>query len=263
MQNLSDSFHMHLEARIANSEKLKIDAHRVRYKVYCVERGYEDQTKFPDRLEKDDFDSESVHAVVRHRASKQSVGVVRLVLPNPKNPNRKFPIETHFGHLLEKHTLGRFKFNRHNIGEVSRFAVSKQSLKQIHDRLVSERLHTRPTIHQNDPKQLLPHISLGLIATLFAISREHGIDYWYAAMEPSLSRLLTRLGIDFVPIGPIMDYHGRRLPMIARVSDLLGNIQRSRKDFFKLITDVGGAPTLEEQMERSASNAELIEVNSY
>lgn len=263
MQNLSNSFHANLEARIANSEELIGNAHQVRYKVYCVERGYEDQTKFPDRMERDKFDSESVHAVVRHKSSKRPVGVVRLVLPNKTSPNRRFPIETHFGHQFEARALNRFKFSRCNIAEVSRFAVSKQSLRQLHGRFVSESIYSKSSQNPSDPKHLLPHISLGLIAMLFAISQEHGISYWYAAMEPSLSRLLTRLGIQFTPIGPIMEYHGRRQPMIAKVSDLLGNIERNRKDFFKLITDVGGAPALETRQEYGFLRDELIRANSY
>ena len=265
MHNLSDCFHAHLEAKKAVSEKLKRDAYRVRYNVYCVERGYEDQASFPDCMETDKFDSESVHAVVRHKASKHPVGVVRLVLPNRKRPHRPFPIETHFGHQFEKQILQKYQFSRTDIAEVSRFAVSKHSLKMIHEQLVAESLITRmqPTTEPNDPKQLLPHISLGLIAMLFAISKEHHVGYWYAAMEPSLSRLLTRLGIKFTPIGPIMDYHGRRQPMIGKVSDLLENIQRSRKDFFRLIVDVGGAPACKAEKKQVPSSDQLIEVRSY
>ncbi|MCB1869415.1 MAG: PEP-CTERM/exosortase system-associated acyltransferase [Gammaproteobacteria bacterium] len=265
MHNLSDSFHTHLEARIADSEDLRIDAHKVRFKVYCLERGYEDHRKFPDRMERDKFDNESVHAVVRHKSSKHPVGVVRLVLPNKKNPYRKFPIESHFGHLFEPQIMNRFHFTRHNIAEVSRFAVSKQSLRDVHSRLVTESLRSLPTrMSDDDPKQLLPHISLGLIALLFAISEKQGVEYWYAAMEPSLSRLLTRLGIRFTPIGPIMDYHGRRQPMIAQVSELLRNIQRSRKDFFRLIEDVGGVPAFATQMKRNPSPGnQLMESRFY
>lgn len=263
MQNLSNSFHTHLEAKIADSKELIGNAYQVRYKVYCVERGYEDRSKFPDKMEKDEFDGESVHAVVRHKSSKSPVGVVRLVLPNKKKPKRKFPIEMHFGHQFEGHTLNKFQFSRCNIAEVSRFAVSKQSLRHIHERLISESIYAEPTTNSSDPKHLLPHISLGLIAMLFAISHEHGISYWYAAMEPSLSRLLTRLGIEFTPIGPIMEYHGRRQPMIAKVSDLLENIQHSRKDFFKLITDIGDIPVPETREEHGFVGDELIKANSY
>ena len=214
-------------------------------------------------MERDKFDNESVHAVVRHKGSKCPVGVVRLVLPNRKSPDRPFPIETHFGRKFEQRILKKFDFSRCNIAEVSRFAVSKQSLRQIHQQLISESLDRDPGVEPNDPSQLLPHISLGLIAMLFAISKEHKVEYWYAAMEPSLSRLLTRLGIRFVPIGPVMDYHGRRQPMIAKVSDLLDNIRRSRKDFFNLIADIGGVPAADVERVRNPSNYQRIDARTY
>ena len=263
MPNLTNSFHTHLEARTAVNDELKRSAYRLRYNVYCVERGYEDESDFPDKMEMDEFDSESVHAVVRHKSSNCPVGVVRLVLPNQKRPERQFPIETHFGHRFEKPTLNKFNFSRHNIAEVSRFAVSKQSLVQIQRRLAEEIHHEDPNLRRRDPTQLLPQISLGLIAMLFVISKQHGIGYWYAAMEPSLSRLLTRLGIEFSSIGPVMNYHGKRQPMIAKVDDLLENIQRSRRDFFTLITNIGGVPDLDHQAAEEVSGARLYGANRY
>ena len=259
MLDLTKSFNAHLEAKKAVSDELKNDAYRIRYNVYCVERGYEEQTRFPDRMERDEFDSESVHAVVRHKESKKPVGVVRLVLPNRRDPNRHFPIERHFGHQFKASRLVRFNFSRNDIAEVSRFAVSKQSLLQLQRQITGGASHEAAE-SRDDPRLLLPQISLGLIAMLFAISEEHRIHYWYAAMEPSLSRLLTRLGIQFTPIGPIMNYHGRRQPMIARVDDLLENIQRSRRDFYRLIVDVGGirAPRLVTVQTKPQNNQEKL-----
>ena len=259
--NLSACFHAHLEVRKAVSDELKNNAYQVRYNVYCLERGYEDQTKFPDRMEKDEFDSESVHAVVRHRDSKKPVGVVRLVLPNRTDPDRRFPIESHFGEHFNKSALKQFKFSRNDIAEVSRFAVSKRALVQLQKQLAGQSHSGNPVSRERDPRLLLPHISLGLIAMLFAISAEHGIAYWYAAMEPSLSRLLTRLGIEFTPIGPIMNYHGKRQPMIARVDALLDTIQHNRKDFFRLIMDVGGSPVFRHRLTQEMLNAVLNKAN--
>ncbi|MCB1850345.1 MAG: PEP-CTERM/exosortase system-associated acyltransferase [Gammaproteobacteria bacterium] len=264
VQNLSDSFHTHLEARVADSTGLKRDAHSVRYKVYCLERGYEKCESFPDGLEMDEFDIESIHGVVRYKSSKYPLGVVRLVLPNLEKPEREFPIESHFGEHLEKQTLDKFKFTRLNIGEVSRFAVSKEALKRVQELLNSETTSNQESLDQNDhPKELLPHISLGLISLLFVISKEQGIEYWYAAMEPSLSRLLTRLGIKFTPIGPIMDYHGRRQPMIANVRSLLENIERTRKDFFQLIRDIGGSSFDQAQNRNQHHETRMMDTISY
>jgi len=57
-----------------------------------------------------------------------------------------------------------------------------------------------------------------------------------------LHRLLGRSGIEFTSIGPVVNYHGRRQPMIASVSDLLSNIYSKRYEFFRLIDGLGGVP---------------------
>jgi N-acyl amino acid synthase of PEP-CTERM/exosortase system len=77
---------------------------------------------------------------------------------------------------------------------------------------------------------------------LFVASAQQHISHWYAVMEPSLSRLLGRSGVEFTAIGPVMNYHGRRQPMIASVNDLLSNIYSKRYDFFRLIDHLGGVP---------------------
>jgi len=251
MVTLTDHFQTNLRAEKAVSKKQKDDAHRIRFSVYCSERGYEDASRFPDQLESDEYDKGSVHAIVRHRKSDHPLGVVRLVLPDQLNPERLLPIEQHFGHAFEQSTMRKFDFSRHEIAEVSRFAISQQSLKHVSQHVSTASQPSKDSLTSRDrqtSKQLIPHISLGLIAMLFSVSHQHQINYWYAAMEPSLSRLLTRLGIKFTPIGPIMNYHGRRQPMIAKVNDLLTDIYHERSDFFHLIREMGGTRSFDEQL---------------
>jgi N-acyl-L-homoserine lactone synthetase len=200
------------------NESQRREAHQLRYEVYCIERGYEDPSKFPNGLEEDEFDSHSVHSLVRHTSSGMAVGVVRLILPNPLKPESLFPIELNCGHSFDQAVLEDFKFPRTAIAEVSRFAIP--------NRLIARS----------------GQVSLGLIAMLFVTSAQHQITHWYAVMEPSLSRLLSRSGVNFTPIGPVIDYHGRRQPMIAKVSDLLGTIYHRRYELYKLIEQLGGVP---------------------
>jgi N-acyl amino acid synthase of PEP-CTERM/exosortase system len=230
--NLSSNFHRHLDAELALNDGQRTEAHRLRYDVYCRDRGYENPDKFPDRLEKDEFDNNSVHALVRHKSSDQAAGVVRLVFTDHLNPEKPLPIEMHCGDTFDRAVLDQFEFSRGNIAEVSRFAVSSRFMAGAGIKRSAE----------DDSSRFFPHISLGLIAMLFVASAHHQITHWYAVMEPSLSRLLSRSGIEFTPIGPVVDYHGKRQPMIAKVDDLLCNVYQKRYDFFKLIDGLGGIP---------------------
>jgi N-acyl amino acid synthase of PEP-CTERM/exosortase system len=233
---LSDHFHRHLEGEIAVNDSQRREAHQLRYEVYCTERGYEDSARFSDGLEKDEFDMYSVQSLVRSRSSGIAAGVVRLILPNSLRPDSLLPIEVNCGHSFNRAVLDDFEFKRTAIAEVSRFAVSSGLIAKAGAQAGN------PSI-QEEFSQYLPHIALGLIAMLFVTSVQHQITHWYAAMEPSLSRLLSRSGVDFTPIGPVVDYHGKRQPMIANVRDLLGNIYHKRHEFFQLIEHLGGVPS--------------------
>ena len=235
---LSDHFHSYLEGEIAVNESQRRDAHQLRYEVYCTERGYEDPASFSDGLEKDEFDSHSVHSLVRHRSSGMAAGVVRLILPNPLKPYSLLPIEQSCGHSFDQDVLGEFRFPRPAIAEVSRFAVSNRLVA-----MAGVGTQADSVLIQEEASQYLPHISLGLIAMLFVTSVQHQITHWYAAMEPTLSRLLSRSGVEFTKLGPVIDYHGRRQPMIANVHDLLGRIYHKRYEFFQFIEQMGGVPS--------------------
>jgi len=240
--SLHDHFYRYLDAELAVNDSQRYEAHRLRYVVYCEERGYEDSGKFPDGLEMDAYDGHSLHALVRHRFSNLVAGVVRLVLVDQSDPDKPLPIENHCGDSIDRSILDRFNFSRTSIAEVSRFAVSNQFINRVGSDGLDHPSDRWAGQVRDDPSQYLPHISLGLIAMLFVASVQEHITHWYAVMEPSLNRLLGRSGIEFTPIGPVVNYHGRRQPMIASVSDLLSNIYDKRYEFFRLIDALGGVP---------------------
>jgi N-acyl amino acid synthase of PEP-CTERM/exosortase system len=45
------------------------------------------------------------------------------------------------------------------------------------------------------------------------------VRYWYAAMEPSLALVLTRMNFGFRQIGPLIDYYGPVAPYLAAIHD--------------------------------------------
>jgi N-acyl amino acid synthase of PEP-CTERM/exosortase system len=241
---LLDQFSRHLDAELAVNASQRDEAYRLRYDVYCEERGYEDAARFPNRMEMDEYDHNSIHALVRHRSSDLVAGVVRLVFADESDPHKPLPIEYYCGDHFDRSVLERYDFSRAEVAEVSRFAVSNRfvnSAAPAGDLSPQGDVHGRHRF-QDDPSQYLPHISLGLIAMLFVASAQHRISHWYAIMEPSLNRLLGRSGIEFNAIGPIMNYHGRRQPMIASVNELLSDIYEKRYEFFRLIEHLGGVP---------------------
>jgi N-acyl amino acid synthase of PEP-CTERM/exosortase system len=74
-------------------------------------------------------------------------------------------------------------------------------------------------------RRLVPMLSLGLIAAVTQMGLARGITHISAVMEPTLLRLLRRLGIHFHAAGPLVDYHGQRQPCYASGAELLEQLR--------------------------------------
>lgn len=227
----ADLFQRSFSAEVANSDELRREVYRLRYQVYCAERGFENPDQFAAGLEADRYDEHASHALVRHRQSGLVVGVVRLVSRGGVGESSFLPIEEASAHVFDPALLEQFDHTSQQVAEVSRFAVSKEAVAQAL-RVEGGAMSADARNQSGTPSKL---IAWGLIALLFKMSHDMGVEHWMALMERSLARHLSRLGIDFRGIGPVIDYHGKRQPMIASVEDLLLDIQSRRSDFFELV----------------------------
>jgi len=215
--------------QIAISQKL-------RYQVYCQENKLIDKQGSPDGLEFDEYDYRSEHCLLMYRPSNTFIGTVRLILADPQHSNLPYPIEK-FDILRRTSRDKMWKPPRTKLAEISRFAVSKQFKRRGSESLfphgITESLNE---IDWHTIKRWYPHITLGLFQAILHMSRQHGVEYWYAIMEPSLIRLLSRTGIKFTPVGPLVEYHGLRQPCIGVVENILDGIQSFRYDVWEFIT---------------------------
>src|SRR4051812_7287264 len=66
-----------LSIEVARSEEQVLEAMRLRYRVYCEERGYEPGQ---NGIEQDEYDPNAKHILVRSRATGEVYGTVRIVL---------------------------------------------------------------------------------------------------------------------------------------------------------------------------------------
>jgi len=87
------------------------------------------------------------------------------------------------------------------------------------------------------PKDLKCSVTLGLMRAIVQMSMENGITDWFAVMEPSLLRLLCRFGIYFVPIGPLVEYHGLRQPCYSDLDTLLERVRQEHYDLWEFVME--------------------------
>lgn len=195
---------------LADNDHLLRKAFELRYQVYCLERGFEPGV---GGLEKDEFDSNARHVLLRRRDTREVLGTVRVVLPRPEAPHASFPMQQ----VCAPAALAGLPL--HRMAEISRFALSKER-----------------RIAGGTPEGLL---RLGLVQGIVRVSAEEGLTHWCAVMEPSLLRLLRTSSIYFQAAGPLVEHHGLRQPAFCDVGDMLGRMQHERTMIWDFITDGG------------------------
>jgi N-acyl amino acid synthase of PEP-CTERM/exosortase system len=192
----------------------------LRYAVYCIECGFLDPVDYQDGLESDEYDAGSAH-FTGHNLADELVGSVRLVHASPA---LGFPFERHCPALFENISLPPQDL----CGEVSRLVVRRDYRRRTGDTLAGvpkEFLDAgAPAVPARRPpgerRSNSPELLLGLYREMYQYSLDRGIRYWYAAMERSLARALSRFQFVFVPIGMEVDYYGPVAPYLADLREM-------------------------------------------
>ncbi len=243
MNELTESFSKYFKvAVVAPGDDASLrQALHLRYQVYCIEHPFEPAGT--DEIEQDEFDAYSAHSLLLSRRNDEVVGTVRLVLPRREQPHILFPIERHCGKFFDNKLFNARTLPRGSIAEISRFAISKEFKKRLMD---TEYPWGASNLNEQEAEQMkvverriIPHITLGLFLAIVRMSVRHNITHWYAVMEPALLRLLKKFNIEFIPLGPMVDYHGKRQPCVAELAVVLESMERNCPDVWALITDNG------------------------
>ena len=235
---ISEHFNQHFEIIKCRTPATVLECQRLRFQVYCMEHTYLARDKYPDQVECDDYDEYSVHALIRHRASNLFTATARLVLSREHKPLSKFPIEN-FNILRRVKRDKAWKVPRTRIGEISRFAISKTFRRRLQEKDKVHGITEKIFDASHDDRRQVAEITLGLFKAILEMSAANGITHWYAVMEPSLIRLLAKIGIAFNTVGPLVDYHGWRQPCIVRAEEVLMSIYENNPDSWRFITNNG------------------------
>ncbi|MBS3804788.1 MAG: PEP-CTERM/exosortase system-associated acyltransferase [Oleiphilaceae bacterium] len=240
-ENVSTIFNSVFSVQLATSPEVINEVFEVRYQVYCIDRPFEDSSCFADKREHDAYDPRSVHALIRHRLTGDSVAAVRLVMAGDHPEKSDFPMEHHCVPQMNQNAQNAMaEAPREKIAEISRMAVSREFRRRLNEYTsVSGISDSAYYSDSENGKRAMPYISLGLFAAILQMSVKHGITHWMAVMEPAQVRLLKRFGVEFDHVGPVLEYHGRRRPAFTEAASLIEGIRKRRPDVWALITDSG------------------------
>ncbi|MDR4651545.1 MAG: PEP-CTERM/exosortase system-associated acyltransferase [Nitrosomonas sp.] len=244
MSELYDAYQKYFEIVLAETPELREIAYQIRYHVLCQEQripGF-DQSSYPEKLEKDDFDDRAMHALLKHRSSGNYIGTIRIVLPDPSAPDKPFPVES-YTHLDTEY-LKNQNVSRLETAEISRALVIKEFQRRKGDMLYQETNEgessdeNKNSFKQKD-RRVTANISLILMAAVVQMSVKSNAENWLSFINPALNRLLSHSGMEFTPIGPLVECHGIRRPYFAKMTDILNKTYNEYQDVWEILTDQG------------------------
>jgi len=173
-----------------------------------METGFEDRHQFPNGLECDHWDEQSVHFLVRARATGEWIAAMRLILPQ----QGQLPVEQ----LCQLDAGALPLAMPWQFGEISRLCIVDNARRRSHsvDALkgIADRTHS-PDAHRE------PEIMLGLLRAAASFSRIHDIKYWYFMTTAGIARMAGRVNILLKPIGPAVQHRGDRYPFLADLNE--------------------------------------------
>lgn len=197
--------------KVSSAAELE-EVYRLRYRVYCEERGFEKPEDHPGGLERDGYDRHSIHFGAFNEMG-ELIGTARIIL----NSGNGFPLEKNC--VLKKDLSC---LDREKLGEISRLALKREYRRRAEDHYIyNDEGEPPPELSSppNDRRQR-HEIVIGLYKLIYIESRKMGLTHWYTVMAKGLYLLLNRMGIFFQPIGPAIEYHGQRIPYLGDIDDI-------------------------------------------
>jgi N-acyl-L-homoserine lactone synthetase len=222
-----------------SGEKELTEIYRLRYKIYCLEWGFEKPENHSSEILTDIYDNHSLHFAARDYLGK-IVGAVRLILHSEQG----FPIEKYC--LLDSN---KDEIPREKIAEISRLAIHRDFRKRAEDKYIYGPDEERRSIgnfnfsqnysynRRSEDKYRFKHnpsrqgtsqierrkkheIVIGLYKAIYQESKSRQISSWYAFMTQGIVALLDKFGLKFDAIGDPVDYHGIRTPYFGEINKI-------------------------------------------
>ena len=155
-------------------------------------------------------DEQSFIYLLRHNPSGEYVGTIRVFFVNHRTPIQQIPLQM-YGHVEGVEPL----VAQYPVCEISRLALASDL----------------PSYENISALRLRTYLTVGLMSTIGTNIFLYHSNNIFSIMEPALHRILKRQGINFHPIGPAVEYYGKRIPhmikreeLITESKDILGEI---------------------------------------
>jgi len=236
--DLASAYARYFRVVPAVSAELLREVYRIRYEVYCEELGFEDQERFPDRLERDEFDASARHCLLMHRPTETFIGCVRLVMAGGSQPEAAFPFERVAGPALRRDVMNPATMDRAKFGEISRLAVRRSFRRRAGEQSTPDGLAVSRMAGESAARERrqLPPIALGLYLAAAGVGLQAGLTSVFAMMEPRLARHMRFYGLEFEQVSDVVIHRGARAVYNISRARLFDRMSRPLAGLLELIT---------------------------
>jgi len=213
-----DRFNRYFKIAPALCEEVRNEVFHIRHDVYAREFGFEPLRA--DQRESDRYDRHSLHCIVKTAdESNALVGCARIVMPDPTAPDAPLPFEIACRDTLDRSIIDPAKLPRHRIAEVSRLAVMSGFRRRKDEKLSADvSLNEQDFGGAETPR--FPNIPLSLYSAAVLMAERQDIEYLFVLTEPRLSKHFAKFGVNIMPVGAPIDFHGIRVPSVMRVAEI-------------------------------------------
>lgn len=215
---LHRSFKQYFQVVPALTDDLIREAQKIRHEVYCRELGWEPLQD--DGLEKDSYDANSLHCLLKSVVNNRYIGCIRLVLPTAEGAGAMLPFQQTCGAGLDSGHPSAAGLQSGTVAEVSRLAIIADYRRRRNEQ-------GRPVAvpdgdDYSHERRKFPFIPVGLYLGMMYMAQKRGIDTLYFLTEPLLARHFSMLGGKLLPVGQPIEHRGQRVPYVMKVSEVLG-----------------------------------------
>lgn len=214
-RNLGESFSEYFELLPALDDASREMVYRIRHEVYCRDLGWEPIRD--DGLERDAFDEQSVHCLLRHRGTGEPVGCTRLIMADEAHPERLLPVEASCAQVLDRSIVDPAALPRRTVAEVSRLAVMR-NFRQRKGESQSDASVSDDDFQPRGTQARFPYIPVSLYFGAAAIAKRLGREHVLVLTEPRLAAHFARLGVHIQSIGGGIEHRGTRVPSLFLTS---------------------------------------------
>jgi N-acyl amino acid synthase of PEP-CTERM/exosortase system len=226
--NVGERFRQHFEVVPAFTSDLRDQVFRIRHNVYCEELGLEPVRR--DWRETDEYDSHSLHCLLRNVKTGEFAACARLIRAGPFD---LLPIEKYATAALDTTIVDPQTLPRESIGEISRFAVMRKYRRRRSDDESLIGLTDESLSDGHAPR--FPFIAVGLALALIELALRHGVHTLFALAEPRLPDHFAKLGVKVLVVGTPVEGRGLRVPSMIDCQAIVEGLNFAMRPLYQVI----------------------------